>query len=505
MSPLEIVVLVGGLVVLSTWIAPHARIAVPLVQVMLGVLAGFFPVVRDIHLPSETVLVLFLPALLFWEAATTSLREIRRDLRTILPMSTLLVAATAFGVAGIAVALGLGWPAALVLGAALAPTDATAVGVLTRSLPHRNVTLLRAESLVNDGTALVIYAITVGVAVSHVAFDGWRIVGLISLSYLGGAAVGVTVGLIGTVVLRRLRDAAAHTTAMIFIPFAAFLAAESIDASGVIAVVVAGVILSQTGPRTSTPLSRQQSSTFWTLTTRVLNGALFVLIGIEAQSAIRAVPAAEIPSLVAVTALAWIAILVIRFVFQVLTAWMIRLLDRRPSQRTHRMSHRARVVSTVAGFRGAVSLAVAIAVPAGLGARSEIIFVAAGVVVLTIVVQGVLLPVVIRWARFAPDTTTAAELAEARRAATIEVVRSAPELATAVNVSDEVRDRVVLEYQHRLQQLGATDGSSDYIGIAEDEEHVRLTLAILERKRSLMIRLRDQHVISDTTLRILQT
>jgi Na+/H+ antiporter len=505
MDPLEIIVLVGALVVAAAWLAPHAHIPAPLLQLILGLVSGFIPAVRDIHLPSAVVLVLFLPALLFWEALTTPLREVRRDIRVILLLSTLLVVVTAFGVAGVGVALGWGGMAALVLGAALAPTDATAVGGLARALPHRNITQLRAESLVNDGTALVLFTITIGIAVSGVPYTGLSVTGLVLLAYLGGGAVGLAAGLLGAQMLRRLHDAVTSNTALVLIPFAAFLAAEQIHASGVIAVVVAGLILSQASPRAGSPQSRQQMFSFWTLTTRGLNGALFVLIGIEAQSAIRAVPAGAIPALLLFCVLAWVVILVIRFAFQMITAWMLRLLDRRPSQRSRRMSHRARVVSTVAGFRGAVSLAVALAVPVGVAGRAEIIFVATGVVILTLIVQGMLLPVAIRWARFEPDTVMAGELAHAQRATTLAALRSVSALAARTRVPDPVRDRIAGEYRERLARMNSAADQADPALWAADEHYARLGLAVLEHKRAVLIRLRDEKTISDTTLRILQT
>ncbi|MEX0153765.1 Na+/H+ antiporter [Microbacterium sp. LMI1-1-1.1] len=505
MDALEVIVLVGALVLSGVWLSPRIRVPAPLLQLALGLLAGFIPLVREIHLPSEAVLVLFLPALLFWEALTTSLREIRRDLRGILILSTLLVVASAFGVAGIGVALGLGWGAALILGAALAPTDATAVGAMARTLPHRNMTILRAESLINDGTALVIYSIAVGAAVSHIAFTGWQITGLVAIAYLGGGVIGAITGWAGTRLLRRMADPIVNNTALIVIPFVAFLLAELIHASGVIAVVIAGLILSQTGPRISTPQSRQQTFAFWSLSTNLLNGALFVLIGIEAQSAIRAVPTTEIPALVALAVLAWGAIITIRFVFQTVTIYAIRLLDRRPSQRARRMSYRARVVSAVAGFRGAVSLAVALAVPAALAGRAEVIFVATAVVILTLVVQGVLLPPVVRWAEFAPDTALGDELATAEHTATEEAVNAAAALAAQLGVDDPVRDRVLDEYREHLQVMDATDHDESSAVAIRDEQYTRLRLAMLERKRSVVIRLRDEATINDTTLRIMQS
>jgi len=149
---LELVVIIGVTLLVCGVLARRWRIAPPVLLLVCGVLLGFVPALRHVHLPPEMVLLLFLPALLYWESITTSLREIRSNLRAIVLLSTALVIATAGAVAAAAHALGLPWGPAWVLGAAVAPTDATAVGVLARALPRRTVTVLRAESLINDGT-----------------------------------------------------------------------------------------------------------------------------------------------------------------------------------------------------------------------------------------------------------------------------------------------------------------------------------------------------------------
>src|SRR4051795_718473 len=137
MNGLEITVLLGSVVLAAAGLAPRLRIAAPLLLVIVGLGLGFVPELREVELPPDTVLLLFLPVMLFWESLTTSLRSIRRDFRGIVILSTLLVVATAFGVAGLTTALGMPWEAALVLGAALAPPDATAAAALGRTLPRR--------------------------------------------------------------------------------------------------------------------------------------------------------------------------------------------------------------------------------------------------------------------------------------------------------------------------------------------------------------------------------
>src|ERR687890_1188216 len=190
MNGLEITVTLGAAVFAGTVLAPRLRLAAPLLLVLLGLLLGFVPELREIQLPPEVMLLLFLPVMLFWESLTTSLRAIRRDFRGIVILSTLLVVATAFGVAGLATALGMPWEAALVLGAALAPPDATAAAALARTLPRRQFMLLKAESLTNDGTALVLYAIAVGAAAGG-HYTALHVTGLVLLSYLGGIVAGV--------------------------------------------------------------------------------------------------------------------------------------------------------------------------------------------------------------------------------------------------------------------------------------------------------------------------
>ncbi|WP_418606862.1 Na+/H+ antiporter [Georgenia sp. SUBG003] len=455
MDGLETTVTLGLAVFAGAVLAPRLRIAAPLLLLVLGLALGAVPALREIKLPPETVLLLFLPVMLFWESLTTSLRSIKRDLRGIVILSTLLVVATAFAVAWIATLFGMPWNAALILGAAVAPPDATAVAALGRTLPHRNFMLLKAESLTNDGTALVLYAIAVGVATGG-TFTPLEITGMVLLSYLGGIAAGAVVAGAAYLALRRIGDATTINIALLLIPFVAYLLAELIGASGVLAVVVAGLLVSFAAPHISTAASRRQTESTWPLGSYLLNGSLFVLVGLEVQAIAHEITAARAWRLLAVIVAVWLTLPIVRFVFQTVTVALIRFLDRRPSQRARRMSYRARVVSAFAGFRGAVSLAIALSVPTTLAdgqpfpGRDDIIFVAAGVIVMTLVLQGPLLPAVVRWARFPADTTQTEELRLAERAITEAGVAALPELAAQHEVSDEVRDRLANHYRDHL-------------------------------------------------------
>ncbi|MFE7068312.1 cation:proton antiporter [Microbacterium sp. NPDC057658] len=376
MEGLEVTVLLGLTILVGTLIAPRVRLALPLVLVILGLLLGFIPPLREVQLPPETVLLLFLPVMLFWESLTTSLRSIRRDFRYIVPMSTLLVVASAFAVAGIGVLFGMPWEIALILGAAVAPPDATAVAALGRLLPRRMFMKLKAESLTNDGTALVLYAIAVSLALGgqvtplSVTWD-------VLVSYVGGIAAGIVVAALATLLLRRISSTIVINVTLLLVPFSAFLLAELVHASGVLAVVVAGLIVAWVSPRVTTAASRRQADAAWPFGVFLLNGALFVLIGLEVQFVAHEISAAAIGRLVLVTLAVWATLFAVRYVFQLLNV----LFQRRPAERPPRGARsRARLVSTVAGMRGAVSLAIALSVPTGVsagsmvGGRDEIVF-----------------------------------------------------------------------------------------------------------------------------------
>lgn len=505
MEGLEAVVLLGIAVFVGAIIAPRLRIAAPLLLLVFGLLLGFVPEARQIQLPPETVLLIFLPVMLFWESLTTSLRSIRRDFRGIVIMSTLLVVATAFAVAGIAHLLGLPWNAALILGAALAPPDATAVAALGRMLPRRNFMLLKAESLTNDGTALVIYAIAIGVTVGG-SYTPLSITGLVLLSYVGGAIAGVVAAGLAFLVMRRLKDALTINIALLIMPFAAFLLAELIGASGVLAAVVAGLLAAFTSNRTTTAASRRQTESAWPLGSYLLNGALFVLIGLQVQVVVRDIDPGDLGRLVLATVAVWVTLMIVRFVFQTASITVIRVLDRRPSQRKRRMTYRARVVSSVAGFRGAVSLAIALSVPLvlengnPLPGRDDIVFITAGVITLTLLVQGPLLPTVVRWAKL-PAGTDDEELQLAERKITEAAMETLEELVRSKSISSDTYERLEPEYR---AHLAATEATENQASIAIDEV-TRTRLTILARKRDVLVQLRHGETVDDTVARQIQS
>ncbi|GAA1532110.1 CPA1 family monovalent cation:H+ antiporter [Microbacterium ginsengiterrae] len=550
MEGLEITVLLGLTILVGTMLAPRVRLALPLVLVVFGLLLGFIPPLREVQLPPETVLLLFLPVMLFWESLTTSLRSIRRDFRYILPMSTLLVVASAFAVAGVAVLFGLPWEIALILGAAVAPPDATAVAALGRLLPRRSFMKLKAESLTNDGTALVLYAIAVSIAVGE-QVTPLQVTWSLIVSYGGGIAVGILVAAAAWQLLLRTRATMTINVAMLLMPFAAFMIAELIHASGVLAVVVAGLIAAYAGPRITTADSRRQAAAVWPFGVYLLNGALFVLIGIEVQWVVHQTSLLAIGWLTLATLAVWVALLMVRFLFQLL-AWPFQ---RRGRGTSRRLRTRAHVVNTVAGMRGAVSLAIALSVPLDtpdgtrLDGRDDIVFITAGVILLSLLVQGPLLPAIVRWARFPADHAEDEEFELAERAISGAAMTALDSLAAEHGISDEVRDRVRRDGYERLELANAramareralvdtevdameqmldvpdplleerdttipTGGTLQMVAtspdidiaqrspIIRDDENTRLKLALLDHKREVLLGLRRSGTVDDLVAR----
>ncbi|AGL14664.1 Na+/H+ antiporter [Actinoplanes sp. N902-109] len=451
-SVLQVIVLLGTAVWGLTLLARRLRVPAPIVLLLGGVPLAFVPWLTDVRLQPELVLFVFLPALLFPESRDTSLGEIRANLRVVMLSAIGLVIATAAVVAVIGHALGLSWPVAWILGAVLAPTDATAVTAVAGRMPRRTLTILRAESLINDGTALVIFGIAVDVATGHDSVGPGGIAWDFLISYVGGVGIGLAAGWLSVRLRGLTNDSLLSNTVSVLTPFAAFLAAEEIHASGVLAVVVAGLYLSQAGSLLIAAQDRLRVRAFWQLVTFLLNGTLFVLVGLELRGAVTGLTSSPLRTAVIDAILVAVAVMAARFVWTNTTPYVIRALDRRPQQRARRMTFRGRLPNAWSGFRGAVSLAAALAVPSGVPGRDLIIVVTFGVILITLVVQGLTLPAVLRWARL-PEDTSETEMEYAESKAVDAALRLLPGEADRLAVDPEIFSLVRAEVEERRTEL----------------------------------------------------
>ena len=506
---MEIVIALGVAILLGQMTATRVRLAPPIVLLLLGVLMNLIPPLRQIELPAEIVLMVLLPILLYWDSLNTSVREIRRVLRGVILNGTLLVVFTAAAVAVVAHACGLSWGAAWLIGAAVAPTDATAVAVLGRGLPRRATTVLKAESLINDGTALVVFALAVELATGEEAITWGHASGMFAVSFIGGAAIGLAVGWLIGQVARRMTVPVYLNVLMLLTPFLAYITAEAVEASGVLAVVVCGLYFSQIAPRHFSARSRQIATPFWSMITFLINGALFVLVGAQLPSTVAGLRSDGLWHALWVILAVYATTLVARFVFLHVSIGLIRLLDRRPIQRTMRTTFPERVVNVLAGFRGAVSLAVGLSVPLTLAdgsafpSRDLIVLVVAGVVVLSLVVQGVVFPVAVRWAareQREEDTSDAAE--RAWRRTHRELLEALPGLARESGASDEVLGGFQRKYEEMRRPWEESAGDPEAREGQRERlrQQRRMQLGILRHKRASMVRQRDEGLLDDEAL-----
>ncbi len=513
MASLELVVAIGLAVLVVTAVARRVHVPPPALLLVAGILLGLVPALRETHLPPEAVLLLFLPILLYWESFTSSWREIRSNARVVVLLSTVLVVLTAALVAVAAHALGMMWGPAWVLGAAVAPTDATAVSVLGRVLPRRLAETLRAESLVNDGTALVVYGLAIAVTAEGEELTAGRLGLMVLISYGGGIVAGLVVSWLTIQVRRRLQDPAQHALLALLAPLSAYLLAEAVEASGVLAAVVSGLWVSRVSPRLFPPAARRHVRTIMSFISALLNAALFVLVGLEVVSAVGNLGGDGLAAGLITAAAVSTAVIGARFGWLFTSPYLIRLLDRSPRQRRLRLGARPRTVMAAAGFRGAVSLALALAVPQTLGSgepfpdRDVIVFVTAAVIAVTLLLQAPLLPAVVRWARLGSDEDAIER--ERRRAEIIalqEALDALPGLVEQLGTDGEVAEQLRSEYDRRLQILCATDhdGPAAEDAVSREKQHVDLRVALLGRKHDTIVRLWDRNEIDDSVLQEVQ-
>jgi len=510
---LVLIVALVSTVIVGTVIGRRYRVGPPVLLILLGALLGLIPNFGHVHINGQVVLLLFLPAILYWEGLNTSFREIRANARIIVFLGVGLVIATAVAVSWTARALGMEPHAAAVLGAVLSPTDAAAVAGLAKNLPRRSVTVLKAESLINDGTALVLFAVTVHVAIGGAAITPPDLVGRFVGSYLGGIAAGLLVGGLATLFRKRIDAPQEEGALSLLTPFAAFLLAQALDCSGVVAVLVSALVLAYSGPSVIRARSRLAAFGFWDIATFLLNGSLWVFVGVQIPGALHGI--ADVGNGLrhaAYLALAVTGVVILsRLVWGEITTVLIRTIDRRQVQRERRVSWRQRFVTAWAGFRGAVSLAAALAVPtttlsgAPFPDRSLIIFIVTFVILVTVVVQGTTLPAVVRWAKMPDDVAHEEEVQLARSRGMQAALDAFPAVADEVGISDELRRRLQKEYEEKAALTLATEDGSVATRLAKGKEKVRrVRLGVLEAKRQEITSLRNQNLIDDIVLRELQ-
>src|SRR5918997_2013955 len=327
-----------------TLLARVLGVPYPILLVLGGCLVGFAPGVPEIELDPDLVLLIFLPPLLFNAAYFSSMRDLRADLRSISLTAIALVLLTTCAVAVVAHAAigGLPWAAAFALGAIVSPTDPLAATAIARRLgvPRRMTALIEGESLVNDGTALVLYRTAVAAAVGG-TFDLLDATGDLIVNVVGGIAVGVVAGFVLLPIFRRIvgEDLVGVVTSLAAGSIG-YVPAEQLHVSGVLAAVVVGLIVGHRSSEISTAASRLRGYAFWEVLVFLLNAVLFVLVGLQLPGILADQDRSAL-ELCALALLVSAIVVAARLAWTHTAPYVIRALDRRPSQLARRVGWRA--------------------------------------------------------------------------------------------------------------------------------------------------------------------
>jgi CPA1 family monovalent cation:H+ antiporter len=480
-------------------------VSAPLVLVLVGIGGAYLPFVPDVRLEPTTALVGFLAPLLYAAAIHMSLTDVRANRRPILFLSvgfvafaTVLVAAVAWWV----VPAPFSWPAAFALGAIVAPPDAVAATAVGRKvgMPRRIVAVLEAESLVNDATALVAFGTATAAIVASVSI-GWG-AGRFVVAVAAGVLVGLLVTRLVTIVRQHVDDPVLNTLVSLVTPFVAYLLAERLRGSGVLAVVVAGLLLSRSAPTVQSAASRLAEASNWRTVAFVLENAVFLLIGLQmpyvVDQARRELPVGTILWL---CGLLLAAVLLCRFAWVYAGTLLSNALGR--PRGGGGWSWRDATVISWAGMRGVVTLAAAFALPSQTPRRGLLLLIAFTVVVGSLLVQGLTLPALVRRLRLhGPDR---AEDALHQAALLSEVVaegqRRLHEVGAEENVPadvvDQLRSRSVRRSDAAWERLGRSNAEYE----PPTATYVRVRLQMLQAERAVVVGARDTGRYDEEVLR----
>ena len=497
-------------------LARKLQVPYPIVLVIAGGLLGFVPGIPKMALNPDVIFFVILPPLLYSAAWVTSWREFSYNMFSILLLAFGLVIFTVTGVAESAHWLlpGFDWKLGLVLGAVIAPTDALAATSIAErvGIPKGITDLIEGESLVNDATGLL--ALEFGVAMVLGNQTPTITGGMTRLAYLtfGGLAVGLIAGWIADWIEHRIDDGPIEIAISILIPYAAYLTADRVRASGVLAVVTCGLYLSRRSSEFFSPQVRLQAWAVWEALDFILNGLVFVLIGLQLPYVLAGIHDYSHGTLFLYGALFSALVIALRIVWVFPGAYVAYW------TRT-RLLHQKYTCPTVqgilvlgwTGMRGVIALAAAIALPQTLAdgsafpQRNLIIFLAFSVILVTLVLQGLTLPWLVRVLGLADQGGPNIE-EEAARRQILEAALTylADERQKDTAEFDSIYEDLAAHYRHRLTDIIGKDDTDSHVGPEHHQRLSRISSELLRLERRTAVRLRNEGRINDETLRQLE-
>jgi monovalent cation/hydrogen antiporter len=512
MAEVELILALLLAVVALAALAARLQVPYPILLVLGGAALGFLPELPPIQVDPEVVFLIFVPPLVFNAAFFTSWRDFVANLRPVLSLAVGLVLASTLVIAAVAhAALGIAWAPALVFGAMVSNTDTTAIAAIAQQvgLPHRVMTILEGESLLNDAIALIAFRVAVVATVTGVfspATGGDDFL----LAVFGAVGIGLGVGWLTAAARAHATDPRTGIIISLLTPYAAYLPANQLGASGILGVVIAGLYVGRRESRIEDAITRLQERAVWDVVVVFgLNGLLFILIGVQLRPIRDALQSYDVGQVAAAAVAISLAAILVRITWVFLTAAIPKWIGLRRNAPLSGVSWSEVAVISWAGLRGGDTLAAALSVPLVVSsgepfpARAEIIFLAFAVIVVTLVGQGLSLPLLIRWLRVTGDDSEEREEVLARRAAAKAALDRLDALeqeeGTPTSIIAALRDR------HQRDAKVLTVNPEDELRTTDQfaREH-QVRLAVLEAERAALLQLRDDGEINDEVLRRVQ-
>lgn len=484
MTTLTILLVVITATVISVPLAEKLRLPYPILLLIFGIALGYFPGVPMLQPDPELILPLILPPLLYSAARRTSWAELTRNWRAIGLLAVALVLVTAFAVGAVLQALvpGLPFAAALVLGAMVGPPDpvaATAVAAQLQ-LPRRLTTVLVGEGVSNDATSLILYEVALAAVVTG-AFSPWKAGGLFLLSGVVGIGAGLALAWGTRRLLDRLPSEATRPAATLIVPFVAYLGADALHGSGVLAVVTLALSLARSEDSAGA-VARTQAGALWQVVDLLVTGIAFAFVGFELRTIVEQGPGDTATLLVQIAVISIVTIFV-RFLWIFPVGWIGERTTLLGPDDEEPVGWREQLIASWSGMRGVVTLAMALALPTVVEAgddfpeRDRLIAIAFGVTVVTLLLQGLTLPVLVRALRV---QAPAGERQEAERELTSKALRAGKARLHRLRDEGAPPDlvEVAIDNAHALMRQLDTrlDGVED---VAAERERIA-TLAQLE-------------------------
>ena len=514
MQQAELIVFLFTLVAGLVLVARRIAVPYPVLLVLGGLALSLIPHLPAMRLQPDIVFYFFLPALIYPAALFTSWRDFRRNLRPILLLAIGLVLFTMVVIAAVTHWLlpDLPWAAAFALGAIVSPPDAVAATSVIRRLgvPHQIEVILEGESLVNDATALVALQFAVA-ALSRGSFSIEAAAGRFVVAGVGGIAFGLLVGWVMRWVQRHLDDPPIQITFSLLTPFLAYLPAEYFHVSGVLATVTVGIFLGWHSPLIISARTRLQAAAFWEMISFLLNGFVFITIGLQLPGILHEVGGDSLTAAFLNALLICAAVVMVRIIWVFAATYVPRFLFKAVRRRDPYPGWRNVTIVAWSGMRGVISLAAAFALPFTLPdgrpfpGRNYILFFTFCVILTTLVFQGLTLPLIIRKLRITRDRTTDEEERAARFEANKAALEALNQFTKENKFPGDAVDRLRAEYQDRLQQIQlCAENPDDCTGQIATPQYQELQQAALRIERQTIIQLRNRHVINDDALRRIQ-